>query len=321
MNKEQIKKFVEDNPTLVKAKQTLNPELRVLKYNNRVFYKNLWTEELLDCRGTVIDKDWNIVSRPFTKIFNYSEKKAPRFKDDDNVIATRKINGFMGVATIHKEELLVSTTGTIDSEFADLARKWIEPFEAQIREYSTGYSFIFEIVDSVNDPHIVPEKDGDGVYLLNMRLKYWDSAQHALTETALDEVAEDCGFKRPDWRYTSFKEVKDEVKTCNHEGYVVYSTSDSRELKFKSPYYLVTKFLGRMGDKKVELMYEDTKRFKRMIDEEFYTIVAWIVRDWTMKEWLELDKQKRIDTVRIYIDRELALTRIDNDLQEILNEG
>lgn len=312
MNKEQIKQFVEDNPNLVKAKQTLNPELRVLKYHNRVFYKNLWTPELLDCRGTVIDKDWNIVSRPFTKIFNYSEKKAPRFKGGDNVIATRKINGFMGVATIHKEELLVSTTGTIDSEFADLARKWIEPFESMIREYSTGYSFAFEIVDSVNDPHIVPEALGDGVYLLNMRLKYWDSAQHALREHQLDEVAEECGFKRPEWRETTFKEVEEEVKTCMHEGYVVYSTSDSREIKFKSPYYLITKFLGRMGDKKVEMMYSDTKRFKRMIDEEFYRIVAWIVRDWTQNEWMQLDKQKRIDVVRTYVDREFEMIKTGN---------
>lgn len=304
MKKEQIKKFVDENPSLVKAKQTLNPSLRVLKYNNRVFYKNLWTEELTYCRGTVIDKDWNVVSMPFTKIFNYTEINAPDFNDKEIIIASRKINGFMGVATIYENELLVSTTGTIDSEFADLARKWIEPFENTIRLYPTEYSFIFEIVDSINDPHIVPEKYGDGVYLLNVRLKNWNSSQRCVSEDVLDDIADDCNFKRPDWEKTTFKDIKKKVLTCNHEGYVVYSVDGKREIKFKSPYYLIIKFLGRMSDKKVDMMYENVIEFKKMIDEEFYRLVGCIVRDFTKNEYRDMNKQNRIDLIRKYIDKE-----------------
>ena len=44
--------------------------LSVYKYTRKVFFDNLWNEDLrlLDCRGIVIDTDYNIISYPFTKI-------------------------------------------------------------------------------------------------------------------------------------------------------------------------------------------------------------------------------------------------------------
>lgn len=44
---ESMRKFVEDNPHLVSRKKTSIDGLYVLKYKNKVFYKNLWTPELL----------------------------------------------------------------------------------------------------------------------------------------------------------------------------------------------------------------------------------------------------------------------------------
>ena len=68
MDKVTIRSFVENNPNLVTMKQQSNGYY-VLKYKNRVFYKNLWTPELLECRGTVVDENFNIIQRPFTKIY------------------------------------------------------------------------------------------------------------------------------------------------------------------------------------------------------------------------------------------------------------
>ena len=95
MNKDELRKFVLDNPKLV----TMRPAgdgIYVLKYKRTVFYDNLWNEYLEECRGTIVDADFNVVSRPFTKIYNYGiEAKAPVLADDTPVTAYRKVNGFM----------------------------------------------------------------------------------------------------------------------------------------------------------------------------------------------------------------------------------
>ena len=62
-----IREFVENNPGLVTRKESIRyPGLFVLKYKRKVFYDNLWTPELQELRGLVVDEDWNIVVHPFT---------------------------------------------------------------------------------------------------------------------------------------------------------------------------------------------------------------------------------------------------------------
>ena len=71
MTKEQMKNFVTNNPKLVTMKESKTyPGLYVLKYKRCVFYDALWTPELELCRGTVVDKDFNIIISPFVKIYN-----------------------------------------------------------------------------------------------------------------------------------------------------------------------------------------------------------------------------------------------------------
>ena len=97
----QLKQFVENNPNLVSMRETSHAGLYVLKYKKRVFYDSLWNEYLEECRGTIVDKDFNVVSRPFTKVYNFGvESKAPKISLDTNVTAYRKVNGFM-VAMTH----------------------------------------------------------------------------------------------------------------------------------------------------------------------------------------------------------------------------
>ena len=93
-----MKTFVLSNPNLVSMKPTGNG-LFVLKYKKKVFFNDLWNDYLEECRGTIVDADFNVVSRPFTKVYNYGvETRAPKLPDSTLVTAYRKVNGFM-VAT------------------------------------------------------------------------------------------------------------------------------------------------------------------------------------------------------------------------------
>ena len=173
MDKDSLRQFVQDNPKLVTMRETSSPGLFVIKYSKRVFFDNLWNEFLEECRGLIVDADWNPVVRPFKKVYNFGENGAS-YDRDRMMYVERKVNGFMGAATYVSsvDQVIYSTTGSLDSDFAVIVRKWLSKYEDYFRQNS-GHTFLFEICDA-SDPHIIPEVEG--VYLIGMRSSgQWDS--------------------------------------------------------------------------------------------------------------------------------------------------
>ena len=304
ITKERMKAYVETHEALISVKKQA-PNTTVLKYKNKVFYKNWWTPELCELRGTVVDDNFDIVQRTFTKIFNVGEDKAPKIADDSPVTAVEKINGFMGAATLRDGELFISTTGSIASDFADLARKHIEKLD--LRAFLPELTYTFEICDE-SDPHIVPEEYG--AYLLGAREKFWGSPQHAISEHTLDATARAMGAMRPKWaKYDTFKELKDKVRTVNHEGFVIWDDFGN-EVKIKSPYYLAVKFLGRKTEKRLLDIMDDPREAKKILDEEYYPILDYFAEDagygnTVGDTFIEMAEQLRMAFLRDYFDREI----------------
>ena len=78
-----VKEYVNSNPKKVKMRLSEKyPSLGVLKYAKSVFWNNEWDDVLELCRGTVVDEQFNVVSMPFKKIYNYA-RKAPYFECRD----------------------------------------------------------------------------------------------------------------------------------------------------------------------------------------------------------------------------------------------
>ncbi len=294
LSNEHMMKFVQDNPDLVTCKKQLNG-LNVLKYKNKVFFKNLWTPELLECRGTVVDDEFNVIQRPFTKIFNYGEN-GTRIERGEIVTAPCKINGFMGALTWHNGAPLVSTTGSCDSEFADMAYQMLAKTNAfKMAEFYHNVTFIFEIVHP-DDPHIVPETIG--VYLLGCRRTKWDASQHMFSESTMDSIADEYGLMRPEWYRMRFGDLVQMAKHVDHEGFVCWTRS-GYELKIKSPKYLVSKFLARINVNKFTTAIEkDPESLKQRVDEEYYPLIDHVV---TMgSAFAELPEQERLELIRGY---------------------
>lgn len=280
---------------LVKQKRYENG-LSVFKYAKRVFYEGLWNTGplLLEARGMVLDDEGNKVIWPFTKVFNYGENGAGSYlKSETRVVAPRKVNGFMAACRFWKGELIVSTTGSLDSDFAALARSHIEKLNQEaLEEFADGFTLIFEICDS-SDPHIVEEEEG--VYLIGMRNMMELSAYcgKMVPEAVLNGSAELLGAKRPEVFRGTFGDLWDQVKTCEHEGWMVIDAS-TREtvMKIKSPHYLTKKFLMRMGTNKVEIMANQPQEFKKTIDEEYYPLVDFITASYR-QSWKNMSDQER----------------------------
>lgn len=283
--KEQLDNLVDKK---LAVKKTDNNGFTTYKYHNKVFYNNLWytDDALLECRGVVFDADGNIAQRPFKKIFNLRENGADL--PEAPFLAVRKVNGFMAAASWYSGQLLVSTTGTTTSFYAELAKSWLEQY-AWYFEQKPEFTFIFEIVDE-SDPHIVHEKQG--VYLLGMRHKDSGELLHPVNVKC---VAEYIGCFTPMLkRYTNRDKFKNDLRECKHEGFVVYDGAGTEMVvKTKSPYYLSKKALMRMGKKQVNLMYNEPKKFKKRLDEEFYEVYDWLVSEYTQEEYSKLNEQER----------------------------
>lgn len=295
MNNTELKALYGTNKHLVTLREsTTHPGLFVLKYKREVFYKGLWNPFLEEARGLVVDKDFNVVSRPFLKIYNYGvEKESPVFDDNTEVQVFRKVNGFMVAATAHDGKLVVSTTGSLDSDFVTLARTHLDKCPLMVRDLMMlpEFTFMFECCDA-SDPHIVDESPG--LYLIGMRHK----ESGILSHSTVLHINKDAGFCLNHYNTNpveafrcTMKELIKKAKTVKHEGFVFYHNGVGA--KIKSPYYLTKKMLMRKNIDK--LMAMDAKEF---LDEEFYPLIDWI-REVDREKFSQLDEISR----REYIEK------------------
>jgi len=290
MFKDELQKYVYANTKLVSMKLA-GDGIYVLKYKKRVFYDNLWNDFVAECRGSIVDADFNLVSYPFTKIYNYGiEKEAPVLSPDTKVTAFRKVNGFMVAMTMHNSKLLVSTTGSTDSDYVNMARELID--EAKYLDLCSrweGYTFMFECVHK-NDPHIVPEEEG--MYILGYRENKWHtSVEH--DPFMLAEMGRVLECFVPESTTTTMAQLQVMARECKHEGFVFY-TDDGVSAKIKSPYYLTSKWVARnpRTDKLVNLQND----IKQHLDEEYYPLVDAIRAN--IVEYTAMDEQARLAWVR-----------------------
>lgn len=300
MNQNDLRNFVENNPKLVTMRESVRyPGLFVLKYSRKVFYDGLWNDYLEECRGTVVDKDFNLIVHPFTKIYNHGvEDRAPVFNPDETVLAYDKVNGFMASVTTHKGELLVSTTGSLDSDFAVMAEQMlldiadVEMVKLMCRNGTR--TLMFECCHP-DDPHIIPEKEG--LYFLGYRDNTWDSTmQHMAYETTAkyDIVAAAQYMKVhpvPSYSVTTVANLEEQMKTSTREGVVFYS-ADGRAAKIKTKYYLVQKLLARRKD--------ITSLNMQIVDEEYYPLIN-AARS-AGEAFTNLDEQARLTWCREFLE-------------------
>jgi len=302
MFKDELKEYVKSS-NLVNMKEA-GDGLYVLKYKKKVFYDNLWNDYIAECRGTIVDADFDLVTYPFTKIYNYGiEKEAPVLASDTKITAYRKVNGFMVAMTWYNGDVLVSTTGSTDSPYVGMAKEMMVthmPWANWQMELKTaeGMTLMFECVHP-NDPHIVPEDAG--MYFLGCRENSWGSKVTMYGKDMADWARDyalshlKCGYAEA--VHTTVGELVAMTKKVKHEGFVFY-TEDNVSSKIKSPYYLTSKWVARnpRTDKLVDL----NKDIKHNLDEEYYPLVDAIREN--IVQYTAMDEQARLGWVRNYME-------------------
>ncbi|MFV0480853.1 MAG: RNA ligase [Campylobacteraceae bacterium] len=303
-------------------------EMIVVKYAKNVFWKNLWqkNEFLLKARGLVLDYAGNIIQHPFDKCFNYKENGAgASLALTKKVVISEKINGFLCLVTLYKDELFFTTTSSFDSTFIQLAKdSFSQKNKSALKEFlqKRDLTLMFEVV-TPKDPHIIKyEKDEFGVYLIGARGKLW--SDKALSEDEVDEVyrelaAKSVNIKRPNHIACTFKKVLKLVKSSESitffdedkkpkkcEGFIVRDakTGDTL-LKFKTPFYLQNKFFARLSEKNISSIWNDFEAFKRNFDEELYPLALYLKDKFSEKKFKELKEAKRLEVTYKFFDKQI----------------
>jgi hypothetical protein len=215
--------------------------------------------------------------------------------DDVRVMAFRKINGFMCAVTWHHGDLLISTTGSTDNDYVNMARSLIDldRYRKVCRTWH-GTTFMFECCH-VDDKHIIEESPG--MYLLGYREKSWDS-QVDLTPSILRSLEQEFGTIPVEQIINiPMGDLMKMAKTCTSEGYVFYS-AEGVSAKIKTPFYLTNKWMAR-NPRTDKLL---TKEFKEQIDEEYYPLLAYIQEN--IVEFTALTEQERLAWIRTYLEKQ-----------------
>ena len=294
-----------------RVKKVEQGDLALYKYGKSVFYDNLWDEHpfLGKARGLVLDMAGAIVQHPFDKIFNYGENgTALELQDDTPCEAIEKLNGFLGCITKHpyrEGELLVTTTGSFDSDFVGYIRDYLDKdtharlltyFEEQ-EKTEQPKTLMFEVVHPKDNQHPVeytPEQQG--LWLIGARGKQVESPLE--NEAYLDLIGAELNLKRPQRFQTTFGQVRQWANEHGGEGYIV-RVNDVPVVKFKTTQYLAVKFVGRLSDNNIAFMYRNPEAFKQKVDEEYVPMVdALLARCPTPEDYKAIPRSGRMDLVR-----------------------
>lgn len=225
-------------------------------FSPKVFYKGIWDNQTTKARGLFINTETTeIVARSFEKTFNIGEMDITSLESlKKNLVfplnSYIKENGFLGITGYdsQNDELIIAskstTSGRFKEYFEDILFKNTTKEQIQkMKEYMKLHncSFVFEVIDPINDPHIVKYKQPE-VVLLDIIERTPQFSK--LSYDKLVQVANDIGLKVKKF-HKSFKnwdEFEDWYKKVSNnmsielEGFMV-EDADNFTFKVKIPYY------------------------------------------------------------------------------------
>jgi RNA ligase len=124
----------------------------IYNYSPEIQFSNDWDDVTLNCRGLILDDDFNIVARPWRKFFNLGQVNLP-VQFDTPVEVMDKVDGSLGILypEIIENDVIfdihwkVATRGSFESDQAIFATKL---YKDKYSEYDPlpGYTMLFEII-------------------------------------------------------------------------------------------------------------------------------------------------------------------------------
>ena len=245
----------------------LGNNISSFNFTHRAFFNKNWNDLTCKARGLFVNTETKeVVARGYEKFFNINEVRESelehllvKFKDK-HITCFKKENGFLGILSMVNDELFFASKSTNDGEFPKYFKNIFK--ESKINEeYLKNYlkennvSLTFEVIDTINDPHII-EYDKSKIVLLDIIENSFEFSKKPYFE--VQELAKNinCECKTIYKEFDDIREFhrwylentdEDDIYTKEDiEGVVIECDGFMTKLKF--PYYKFWKFMRSLKD-------------------------------------------------------------------------
>jgi T4 RnlA family RNA ligase len=145
MNKLNLQKMIDEKYISVQKHPT--EELYIYSYTEKAQYDRMWNNETLSCRGLILDKDNNVIARPFSKFFNLEEaiNQGQQLPVEDFVVQ-EKFDGSLGILYWVGDKPFLATRGSFVSDQSQVGTEILQGYAGYFGELNRDYTYLFEII-------------------------------------------------------------------------------------------------------------------------------------------------------------------------------
>lgn len=217
-----LKEMIEGGFVNVQKHPTHN--LFIYNYTQKTQFERVWNEVTLMCRGLILDAQYNIVARPFTKFFNLGEMENQILPNEPFEVFD-KLDGSLGILYWLGNEAFIATRGSFTSDQAVKANAILRSKYTKIlRGVDKTKTYLFEIIYPEN--RIVVDYGALEDVVLTAIID---------NETGEDLPLQDIGFPLVK-QYHGIKDIQilKTLEEANREGFVIkYKTGLRYKVKFE----------------------------------------------------------------------------------------
>lgn len=271
-----------------------NADLYIYNYSASAQYERNWNEVTMACRGLILDKNKQVIARPFPKFFNLEEVNNDNLPMESYQVF-EKMDGSLGILYFHDNIPYIATRGSFISEQAQRATSMLHTqYRHTWNHLDPSMTYLFEIIYPEN--RIVVDYGRDEKLVLLAIIE---------NKNGLEKQLYDLGFPVVEQFETkNFKELK-LLQKNNYEGFVIKYENGYR-VKIKLEEYIrLHKIVTQISNLSIWEFLSQNMPFEEIIEcvpDEFYNWVQTtkenleqeyrIIEDICKKEFKILDTRK-----------------------------
>ena len=271
-----------ENSSLV-HKKDLGDGTSSYNFTREAFWSAKWDKLTTTARGLFIDNETNqVVARSYPKFFAIDERPETEWRNLEKnlsfpVSVYIKENGFLGIVSSRNGKLYICSKSTNKGDYAGWFKDLlyislgnVDNFNRYLAE--NNYSAIFEVIDTLHDPHIIEYPQSE-LYLLDIVKN--DFNDIFLTYDELVKVAERFGLKAKRKiiaveTFNGLKKVADDIDKCYIEGFVGVD-SKGFMFKYKTKGYKFWKYMRSIRDK-----IASGKNVDKLVDDKNKAVIDYM---------------------------------------------
>jgi RNA ligase len=115
----------------------------IYNYSRDCQFSRMWDDITLNMRGTILDREGNVIARTFPKFFNLEEHDHDEIPNEPFDVF-EKMDGSLGILFYYADQWNLATKGSFASDQAIKGKEMLERYNIESLEKNKTY--LFEII-------------------------------------------------------------------------------------------------------------------------------------------------------------------------------